>query len=129
MSSPSDRSKLFTLFTLPGRPVHFNTNSASSGSMLAMPRLSPAVGYDSTAQGNKATGWFRGSSGWLRSSNLSARYSISVLGAWQIIISISRFICNNLFRFIHLTPSAECFFSIICKILYLYNYSDFLRLK
>ena len=38
-SSPSDRSKRFTLFALPGRPVHSDTNSASPGSILAMQQL------------------------------------------------------------------------------------------
>ena len=37
--SPSDRSKRFTLFALPGRPVHSDTNSASPGSILAMQQL------------------------------------------------------------------------------------------
>ena len=36
---PSDRSKRFTLFALPGRPVHSETNSASPGSILAMLQL------------------------------------------------------------------------------------------
>ena len=36
VSSPLDRSKRFTLFALPGRPVHSDTNSASPGSILAM---------------------------------------------------------------------------------------------
>ena len=35
VSSPLDRSKSFTLFAFPGRPVHSNTNSASPGSILA----------------------------------------------------------------------------------------------
>ena len=33
--SPLDRSKRFTLFALPGRPVHSDTNSASPGSSHA----------------------------------------------------------------------------------------------
>ena len=33
------RSKRFTLFALPGRPVHSNTNSAYPGSILAMLQL------------------------------------------------------------------------------------------
>ena len=33
--SPLDRSKRFTFFALPGRPVHSDTNSASPGSILA----------------------------------------------------------------------------------------------
>ena len=36
ISSPLDRSKRFTLFALPGRSVHSDTNSASPGSILAM---------------------------------------------------------------------------------------------
>ena len=39
MSSPLDRSKRFTLFALPGRPVHSDTNSASPGSILVMQQL------------------------------------------------------------------------------------------
>ena len=39
VSSPLDRSKRFTLFALPGRPVHSETNSASPGSILAMQQL------------------------------------------------------------------------------------------
>ena len=39
VSSPSDRSKCFTLFALPGRPVHSDTNSASPGSILATQQL------------------------------------------------------------------------------------------
>ena len=39
ISSPLDRSKCFTLFALPGRPVHSDTNSASPGSILAMLQL------------------------------------------------------------------------------------------
>ena len=35
VSSPLDRSKRFTLFALPGRPVHPDTNSTSLGSILA----------------------------------------------------------------------------------------------
>ena len=35
VSSPLDRSKRFTLFALPDRPVHSDTNSASPGSILA----------------------------------------------------------------------------------------------
>ena len=34
-----DRSKRFTLFDLPGRPVHSDTNSASPGSILVMQQL------------------------------------------------------------------------------------------
>ena len=34
-----DRSKRFTLFALPGRPVHSDTNSASLGRVLAMQQL------------------------------------------------------------------------------------------
>ena len=36
VSSTLDRSKRFTLFALPGTPVHSDTNSASPGSILAM---------------------------------------------------------------------------------------------
>ena len=39
MSSPLDRSKRFTLFASPGRPVHSDTNSASPGSILARQEL------------------------------------------------------------------------------------------
>ena len=39
VSSPLDRSKRFTLFALPGTPVHSDTNSASLGSILAMQQL------------------------------------------------------------------------------------------
>ena len=39
MSGPLDRSKRFTLFDSPGRPVHSDTNSASPGSILAMLQL------------------------------------------------------------------------------------------
>ena len=39
VSSPLDRSKRCTLFPLPGRPVHSDTNSASPGSILAMLQL------------------------------------------------------------------------------------------
>ena len=39
VSSPLDRSKRFTLFALPDRPVHSDTNSASPGSILAMHQL------------------------------------------------------------------------------------------
>ena len=39
VSSPLDRSKRFTLFAFPGRPVHSDTNSASPGSILAMQQL------------------------------------------------------------------------------------------
>ena len=39
ISGPLDRSKRFTLFALPGRPVHSDTNSASPGSILAMVQL------------------------------------------------------------------------------------------
>ena len=39
VSSPSDRSKRFTLSS-PGRPVHPDTNSTSLGSILAMQQLS-----------------------------------------------------------------------------------------
>ena len=39
VSSPSDRSKRCTLFALPDRPVHSDTNSASPGSILAMQQL------------------------------------------------------------------------------------------
>ena len=39
VSGPLDRSKRFTLFALPGRPVHSDTNSASPGSILAMQQL------------------------------------------------------------------------------------------
>ena len=38
--SPLDRSKRFTLFALPGRPVHSDSNSASPGSILARQQLS-----------------------------------------------------------------------------------------
>ena len=36
VSSPLDRSKRFTLFASPGRPVNSDTNSASPGSILAL---------------------------------------------------------------------------------------------
>ena len=39
VSSPLDRSKRFTLFAIPGRPVHSDTNSASPGSILARQQL------------------------------------------------------------------------------------------
>ena len=39
VSSPLDRSKRFIRFALPGRPVHSDTNSASSGSILVMQQL------------------------------------------------------------------------------------------
>ena len=39
VSSPLDRSKPFTLFALPGRPVHSDTNSASPESVLARQQL------------------------------------------------------------------------------------------
>ena len=39
VSSPLDRSKRFTLFALPDRPVHSDTNSASNGSILVMQQL------------------------------------------------------------------------------------------
>ena len=39
VSSPLDRSRRFTLFALPDRPVHSDTNSASLGSILAMQHL------------------------------------------------------------------------------------------
>ena len=39
VSSPLDRSKSFTLFASPGRPVHSDTNSASPGSILARQQL------------------------------------------------------------------------------------------
>ena len=38
-SSPLDRSKQLTLFALPGKPVHSDTNSASLGSILATLQL------------------------------------------------------------------------------------------
>ena len=39
VSSPLDRSKRSTLFAIPDRPVHSDTNSASTGSILAMQQL------------------------------------------------------------------------------------------
>ena len=39
LSRPLDRSKRFTLFALPGRPVHSDTNSASPGSILVMQQV------------------------------------------------------------------------------------------
>ena len=39
VSTPLDRSKSFTLFALPGRPVHSDTNSVSPGSILVMQQL------------------------------------------------------------------------------------------
>ena len=39
VSSPLDRSKRFTLFALPDRPVQSDTNSASPGSILVMQQL------------------------------------------------------------------------------------------
>ena len=39
ISGPLDRSKRFTVFALPGRPVHSDTNSASPGSILATLQL------------------------------------------------------------------------------------------
>ena len=39
VSSLLDRSKRFTLFAPPGRPVHSDTNSASQGSILVMQQL------------------------------------------------------------------------------------------
>ena len=39
ISRPSERSKRFTRFALPDRPVHSDTNSASPGSILAMQQL------------------------------------------------------------------------------------------
>ena len=39
VSSPLDRSKRFTLFAFPGRPVHSDTNSASPGSILVRQQL------------------------------------------------------------------------------------------
>ena len=39
VSSPLDRSKRFTLFAFPDRPVHSDTNSASPGSILARQQL------------------------------------------------------------------------------------------
>ena len=39
VSSQLDRSKRFTLFALPDRPVHSDTNSTSPGSILVMQQL------------------------------------------------------------------------------------------
>ena len=39
VSSPLDRSKRFTHFASPDRPVHSDTNSASPGSILARQQL------------------------------------------------------------------------------------------
>ena len=39
VSSPLDRSKRFTRFAFPDRPVHSDTNSASPGSILAKQQL------------------------------------------------------------------------------------------
>ena len=39
VSSPFDRSKRFTLFALPDRTVHSDTNLASPGSILVMQQL------------------------------------------------------------------------------------------
>ena len=39
VSSPLDRSKRFTLFASPGRPVHSDTNSAPPGSILVGQQL------------------------------------------------------------------------------------------
>ena len=39
VSSPLDRSKRLTLFALPDRPVHSDTNSASPGGILARHQL------------------------------------------------------------------------------------------
>ena len=39
VSSPLERSKRFTLFAFPDRPVHSNTNSASPGGILARQQL------------------------------------------------------------------------------------------
>ena len=39
VSSPLDRSKRFTLFAFPDRPVHSNPNSDSPGSILARQQL------------------------------------------------------------------------------------------
>ena len=39
ISGPLDRSKRFTIFPLPDRPVHSVTNSASPGSILAVLQL------------------------------------------------------------------------------------------
>ena len=39
VSSPLDRSKCCTLFALPGRPVHYDSNSASPGSILVRQQL------------------------------------------------------------------------------------------
>ena len=39
VSNPLDRSKRFTLFSLPDRPVHSDTNSASPGGILVMQQL------------------------------------------------------------------------------------------
>ena len=39
VSSPLDRSKRFTLVSIPERPVHSDTNSASTGNILAMQQL------------------------------------------------------------------------------------------
>ena len=39
ISSPLDRSKRLTLFALPDRPVHSDTNSASPGRILARQQL------------------------------------------------------------------------------------------
>ena len=39
LSSPLNRSKRFTLFALPDRPAHSDTNSASPGNILAMQQL------------------------------------------------------------------------------------------
>ena len=47
VSIPLDRSKRFTLFASPGRPVHSDTNSASPGSILARQKLR-AKAYIST---------------------------------------------------------------------------------
>ena len=41
VSSPFDRSKRITLFSLPDRPVHSDTNLASPGSILARQQLLP----------------------------------------------------------------------------------------
>ena len=45
VSSPLDRAKRFTLFALPGRHVHSDTNSASPGNILVMQQLRATTKY------------------------------------------------------------------------------------
>ena len=92
LSRPLERSKRFTLFALPGRPVQSDTNSASLRSILAMQQLRATTRRSHFNQRSSMTKIFHSSTTAIPPLGGATFYTGTMLfngSSWQVIYLIS----------------------------------------